>query len=132
MSYGARLAIGTVAFFCAVAFAALAPILGPISPRGAWPVYLLSSFCAVIGLACFRSASRPVTLRLIGAIIFVVYAAYVWSSRNDLNVFRAIVGFIVFGLPGAYTGITGRYPIWGKFAQAFPNSDDEAPEEIED
>lgn len=32
---------------------------------------------------------------------------------------KAIVGFLVFGLPAAYVAVFGRYPGWGRGAAAF-------------
>lgn len=113
MSFGSRIVIGGVALLCAAAF--LMTALDPSGlPAGAFPFYVLAVFCVVIAIACVFPQSHPVTLRLIGAVIFLAYAAYVSDSFNTKNFGRAFVGFLVWGIPSGYLAIMGGYPPWGR------------------
>jgi hypothetical protein len=103
----------------AAGFAALGWLYGEYFPRGPWPFYGLAAFCALIALACLASASRPVTLRVVGAVVCGAFALYVYDSDGRPNFWRALAGFGVFGLPAGYVALTGKYPRWGKAAAAF-------------
>lgn len=118
MSFGSRIAIGVVALLCAAGF--LMTALYPSSlPAGSVTCYGIAAFCMIIAIACFFPQSHPITLRLIGAMIFCTYVAYVSDSFRNQNLSRAIVGFLVWGIPSGYLAVMGKYPSWGTGAEAF-------------
>lgn len=119
MSSGARIALAIMTLFCAASFAAIGLISGDQLSAGAWPFYGISAFCVVIAVACLMPRSRPVTLRLIGSIIFLVYVCYFFDSLGDISILRAFSGFCVWGLPSGYLAIKGTYPSWGRASAAF-------------
>jgi asparagine N-glycosylation enzyme membrane subunit Stt3 len=115
MSLGSRIAVGAVALLCAAGFFMTA--LDPSGlPAGALVFYGMAGFCIVIAIACVFPQSHPVTLRLIGAIIFL---AYVSDSFHTQNLGRAFVGFLVWGIPSGYLAVMGKYPSWGKGSEGF-------------
>ncbi|CAN5899520.1 hypothetical protein BH23PLA1_BH23PLA1_41020 [soil metagenome] len=127
MSTGARVVLAVFVLICAACFAAIGMISGDLLAAGAWPFYGLAVFCVVIALACLSRSSRPVTLRLIGLVIFLAYGFYIYDSLGDLNILRAIAGLCVWGLPSGYLAIRGIYPTWGKGSAAFrTESNDQA------
>ena len=118
MSMGARAAIGIVALLSGVGFFITA--LDPSGlPAGSLVFYTMAAVCVVIAIACFFPKSHPVTLRLIGAIIFTTYVGYIIDSFQAQNLDRAVAGFIVWGLPSGYLAIMGKYPSFGNGAKAF-------------
>jgi hypothetical protein len=123
LSHGGRFAVGLVAFTCAASFFLLAATSGALLPAGPLPYYGLATFCFIISLACLVRRSRPFTLRIIGAIIFLSYLFYVYDSRGDKSLLTAIAGFCVWGLPSGYLMVKGTYPTWGKASTAFNTED---------
>lgn len=118
MSIGSRIAIGAVALLCAAGFFVTA--LDPSGlPAGAFIFYGMAAFCVVIAIACFFPQSHPITLRLIGIMIFCAYIAYVSDSFRTPNLGRAIVGFLVWGIPSGYLAVMGKYPSWGTGSEPF-------------
>ncbi|MDY7016043.1 MAG: hypothetical protein SVX43_21080 [Cyanobacteriota bacterium] len=110
MSKGSRIAIGIVALLGAVGFflTALDPSDFPAGP----PVfYGLAAVFAIVAIACFFPKSHPVSLRLIGAIIFAAYVGYIIDSFQTQDFGRAVVGFIVWGVPSGYMAISGKFPL---------------------
>ncbi|MEM9540996.1 MAG: hypothetical protein AAGA60_16025 [Cyanobacteria bacterium P01_E01_bin.42] len=128
MSRGARIAIAIAALLCSSIFlmTALDPDSGfPASPS---VFYGLAAFCVIIAIACVFPKSHPITLRIIGTMIFLAYAVYVVDSFNTDNLPRALMGFIVWGLPSGYLALMGKFPDWGAGSQAFnPKQDEEKP-----
>ena len=118
MSLGARIAIGVVALLCAFGF--LITALDPSSglPAGPLVFYGMALLFVVIAIACFFPKSHPITLRIIGTVIFIAYVLYVLDSFHNQNLGRAILGLLVWGLPSGYLAIMGKYPSWGKGAVA--------------
>ena len=90
---------------------------------------ILSLFCIVGALACLVPASRPVTLRVVGGVVFLTFLVYLIEmavdgpllsrSKSTPSLVNAIAGFSVFGLPGGYVAIKGYYPRWGRSSDAF-------------
>lgn len=118
MSLGSRIAIAVVALLSAAGFYMTA--VNPGSVRAAPIVfYGMSLFCIVIAIACLAPKSHPLTLRVIGAVIFLVFASGLYSDFQTQNWRKAMMGFIVWGLPSGYVAIVGRYPSWGKGAAGF-------------
>jgi hypothetical protein len=124
MSFGARLTLAIASGLIAIAFSAVALTIGPRLPLGSWPFYLLTVFCLSISVACLSPVSRPITLRLIGSVVFLATAAFVYSERNSNEWVGTILAFAVFGLPAGYVAVTGRYPSWGEHAAAFEGDSD--------
>jgi hypothetical protein len=126
MSRGACVFLGITTLLVGACFVLVGIISGAAFPVGAGPFYGLAALCAVIGLACLFPRSRPVTLRIVGAAMcgaYVWYAIDVWNKpirpADESNIFAAIAGLIVFGLPGAYMSVTARYPRWGRLGHVF-------------
>jgi hypothetical protein len=97
-------------------------------------LWICAGFCVLISLACFSTVAHGPAIRLIGATVFAVYAFYLFDALSRilrtpldghfhwrwLTAFEGpFEGLIVFGLPGLYVAIRGRYPLWGKAAPAF-------------
>jgi hypothetical protein len=118
MSIGSRIAIGVVSLVCAAGFWMTA--LDPSGlPAGSFVFYSMAAFCITIAIACFFPQSHPVTLRIIGAVIFFAYVAYVADSLHTQNLGRAILGFLVWGIPSGYLAVVGKYPSRGMGAAGF-------------
>ncbi len=127
MSRPARWILGAFAAFFAAVFLlsertapSRAPVLG----------YSFVGFCILIAVACFSRAWRGLTVRIIGTMVFLTYVAYLteellsapaepYPGISRPHWLNAIVGLIIFGLPGLYTAVRGDYPKWGLGAQAF-------------
>lgn len=113
MSKGARITIGIFALLGAVGFFMTA--LDPEGlPTGAAGFYAMAILFVIIAVACFFPKTHPFTLRMIGMVIFCGYAAYVYESFQTQNLPRAVMGFVVWGLPSGYLAIMGKYPSWGE------------------
>jgi hypothetical protein len=91
---------------------------------------MCAGFCVLIAVACFSSVARGPAVRVIGSAVFLLYLTYlifeirkgIWrpyEGRASEHWVNAIWGLFVFGLPGLYVALRGRYPVWGKGAQAF-------------
>jgi hypothetical protein len=122
MSAGARVTLAIACTLIAAAFAVLATFYGDVFEVGRPLLYGLAAFCALIPLACLVPQTRPVTVRLIRGAVFAVCACYVYSSYMDGGMPKALMCFIVFGLPAGYAAVMGSYPRWGKGAEAFRGS----------
>lgn len=118
MSLGARIAIGVASLLAAACFLMGAANTGAVAVD---PLlyYGLATFCGVIAIACFFPKSNPVTLRIIGIVIFSIYAHYLYSSLHTDNMPLAIKGFFIWGIPSGYLAIMGSYPTWGKGSAGF-------------
>ncbi len=119
MSTGARVVLAVFVLICAAGFVVIGLSSGDLLAAGAWPFYGLAVFCVLIALACLLPSNRPVTLRIIGSVIFLAYLVYLYDSFGDLSVLRAIGGLCVWGVPSGYLAIRGTYPTWGKGSAAF-------------
>ncbi|MEO0378611.1 MAG: hypothetical protein AAF329_29270 [Cyanobacteria bacterium P01_A01_bin.17] len=126
MSLGSRIVIAAVSFVCALMFFLTA--LDPSGlPSGALVFYGMAAVCVIIAVACLFPKSHPVTLRLIGGLILSAYVIYVFDSFQTQNFTRAVVGFLVWGLPSGYLAVTGKYPSWGKGAAGFNGAEKNTP-----
>ena len=113
MSKSSRIIIGIVALLGAVGFFITA--LEPEGlPTGVAGFYAMAALFVIIAVACFFPKTHPITLRMIGMVIFCGYVAYVYDSFQTQNFSRAIKGLIFWGLPSGYLAIMGTYPSWGK------------------
>ena len=118
MSRGSRIAIGIAALLSAAAF--LKSAFNPIGlPVGAIVFYGMALFCGIIAMACFFPKGNPVTLRIIGVVIFSSYIIYWCSSFGTQNFTRATIGFLMWGIPSGYLAVKGKYPSWGYGAAGF-------------
>jgi hypothetical protein len=137
MSRGSRSVLGCFALLFAAIFAyseQLAPSKAPLL------VYGLAAFCGLIGVACFSRTWRGPAVRIIGFTVFLAYASYLvyelvrepakpYANRSEPHWLNAIEGLVVFGLPGLYVAVRGKYPKWGKGAKAFTGETDSPPDE---
>jgi hypothetical protein len=90
---------------------------------------ILSAFSGLGAIACLVPASRPVTLRLVGGVVFLACLGYMiemllrgpvlGKSRADQSLVNSIFALVAFGLPAGYVAIRGRYPSWGRHASSF-------------
>jgi hypothetical protein len=122
MSASARVTLAIACTLIAASFAVLATFYGDELEKARLPIYGLAAFCALIPLACLVPQTRPVTVRLIGGVVFVSCAMYVYSSHQEGGMRRDLACFVVFGLPAGYAAVMGTYPPWGKGAKAFRGS----------
>jgi len=78
----------------AVCFLIVAGPAGEISPLGTWPLYVLAALFVVVALACFSAGSHPVSLRIVGGVVFVAYLAgtILFLSKGQPSGFRIVVG----------------------------------------
>ncbi len=86
---------------------------------------------AVFGLivvACFSEIGRPIAVRVIGAAVFFTYFCYLFISLDSpyysrrlgidfevkpwVVVLKALAGLLLWGVPGLYVMITGKFPWW--------------------
>lgn len=113
MSRFSRIVIGVATLLCAILFFMVA--LNPDEPfRSYGSAILLTVLCATTAVACFFPQTHSITLRIIGAAIFI----FIVVGLVD-RFFQAIIAFVVFGLPAGYLAIAGKYPPWGFGAEAF-------------
>jgi len=79
-------------------------------------------------------------VRIIGFTVFLAYVSYLifelfrepakpYANRSEPHWLNAIAGLVVFGLPGLYVAVRGRYPEWGKGAKAFDGESDSPSDE---
>ncbi|MEO0376771.1 MAG: hypothetical protein AAF329_19560 [Cyanobacteria bacterium P01_A01_bin.17] len=111
MSAGSRIIIAAIASVCAAGF-----FLTALDPNGladSYAFYGCAVFCVVVAIASLSSKSHPITLRMIGTIIFYGYLTHVGSSLTHGHLGRALIGLLVCGLPAGYLAIQGKYLRWG-------------------
>jgi hypothetical protein len=93
-------------------------------------LWICAGFCVLISIACFSTIARGPAIRVIGAVVFLSYVVYLvleirkgfwrpYEGRGSEHWVNAIWGLLVFGLPGLYVTLRGRYPVWGRGADAF-------------
>jgi hypothetical protein len=135
MSQSARITLGVAVLVLAAGFMALVPFMKDVSPQAGPGMAICGLFCGLIAVACLSRASQPVTIRLIGAIVFFLSAIYLTSQILAFRSFSEELGrakvksrpsimsslgfMVIVGLPSGYAAIKGRYPGWGKLASAF-------------
>lgn len=115
----------------ALLFAAIFVYSEQLAPSKApFLTYGLAAFCVLIAVACFSRTRRGPAVRIIGLVVFLAYVSYLvyellaeptkpYTDRSEPHWLNAIMGLIVFGLPGLYVAVRGIYPAWGKGAKAF-------------
>lgn len=133
MSFGARLSIAVI-FAVVGAGCGYAAIACPDSNarRILWPAAVL---CFVIVASCFPGRHSAVANRIVGAVVFLTYVAYliaeikegVWISSSSArpSVVRAVLGLMVWGLPAGYVMIHGHLP-YNPFASPHVDEEDAA------
>lgn len=154
MSTVPRMILGVALILIALGFFALVPLFsaaGDAFPAGT--IYFLGGMailCGLGALACFAKGSHPVTIRVLGAVIFATSLWYMASQatapaapapnqaqaadappefrfqrRGRPSFVNSLLFFGLIGLPSAYAAATGRYPAWGMGGPAFskPESD---------
>ena len=135
MSQAARIVLGVAMLGMAAGFLALVPYMKDVSPQAGPGMAVCGLFSGLIAVACLSTASQPVTIRIIGATVFVLSAWYVVSSvlayqsfwaevesartKSRPGILNSIGFLILVGLPSAYAAWKGRYPGWGSHAAAF-------------
>ncbi len=116
MSFGARLTIAIV--FMLVGAGCTYAAIDCGDRRACWVLWPSAFLCAVIVASCFPGRHSAVTNRIIGAVVFGVYLAYIvaeikdraWISwsRGTPSLLMALVGMWVWGVPGAYIMVHGH------------------------
>ena len=92
--------------------------------------YGAAAFCGLIAVACFTRTRRGPAVRIIGLTVFLAYVSYLvyelirepakpYPGMTEPHWLNAIIGLVVFGLPGLYVTVRGNYPTWGQGAKAF-------------
>jgi hypothetical protein len=129
MSHGARIFLGIALLAIALGFLAVAWFSVGTDLPIARPMIGMALFSALGAMACLVRVSQPVTIRIIGGIIFLVLlGGWVAMIRGGPVVGKgfatpspvsATVGFLLIGLPCGYAAITGRYHPRGFGAAAF-------------
>lgn len=114
MSPAARWILGIAAIFFAVM---VVPSAFDIPALWCFVVFLL-----LIAVSCFSQRARPIAVRIIGASVFILFVWYVIGEIGKPSMPRAILGLLVWGLPGGYVAVTGKYPSWGRGVAAFNGS----------
>ena len=125
MSRGARWTLGFAALF----FAAIFGFLAGNQPR-LYAGWIPVAFCVCIAIACFSQVLRGPAIRIVGLVVFLLSCWYlvselqkgIWrryEGRASEHWINAILSMVVFGLPGLYVTVRGKYPQWGKGAEAF-------------
>jgi hypothetical protein len=118
MSPWARYTIGIASFLTGCLFPLVGFALHNEVPLGIWPFLAMGALCLVVTTACFVPRTWPITLRIIGATVFLAYAGYIGFSINTPNFWQATKGFVVIGLPFGAMALFARYPRWGHGADA--------------
>jgi hypothetical protein len=128
MSRGARWTLGMFSLL----FSWIFVISNGNSPRPAIG-WILAAFCILIAIACFSGTARGPAIRVIGAVVFLLYCGYLvlemrtgfwrpYQGRGSEHWVNALWGFFVYGLPGIYVALRGFYPPWGYAAESFRGS----------
>lgn len=136
MSLGARWTLGSFALL----FAVTCLYSGLLAEQHRFASIAFAGFCTLIAAACFSSRARPASVRIVGFVIFCAYLAYFISEilfhrttppegAGHANWFNAIIGLFVFGLPGLYVSLTGRYSAWGEHSTVFARKNQQAPKD---
>lgn len=135
MSQGARIFLGVTILLLAAGFLALVPFMKAVSPQAGPGMAICGLFCGLVAVACFSKASHPLTIRLIGGVVFLVCAFYLGSEvlqflsakeglakTHDMSqpsLRNSLIFMLLVGLPSGYAALKGRYPTWGILAAAF-------------
>ncbi len=138
MSQGARILLGLSMLLLAGCFLAMVPYMKDVSPQAGPGMAICGLFCGVVAVACFSTASQPVTIRIIGGTVFLISALYIVTQlaafnsvgdelakakgagkRSRPSILNSVGFMILVGLPSGYAAWKGRYPGWGQHASAF-------------
>jgi|HubBroStandDraft_1064217.scaffolds.fasta_scaffold183136_1 hypothetical protein len=129
MSRTSRWILGSFALLFAWTFISALPYA--LKPLVLW---VCAGFCVLIALACFSTVAHGPALRVIGATVFAAYLLAAAANFADalktpfdghfhgrwfLFLEAVVEGFVIYGLPGLYVAVHGRYPRWGHAAIAF-------------
>lgn len=119
MSNGARTTLAIAAFIGALGFLLTGVFLGADLPAGSTPFYGSAAFCCVIVIACLVRCSRPVTLRIIGSVVCLIFVWNAYLGLAERDYARTVGSLMVWALPSGYLAMRGEFPRWGKAAAAF-------------
>ena len=135
MSQAARITLGVAMLLLAACFMALVPFMKDVSPQAGPGMAICGLFCGFIAVACLSTASQPVTIRIIGGTVFLLSALYILNQvlafssigeelgkgkvRSRPSILHSVGFMLLVGLPSGYAALTGRYPGWGRHAEAF-------------
>lgn len=121
MSRSTRWVLG----FFALLFAAIFVYSEQLAPsRAPLAVYIFAVFCGLMALACFAPRWSGPVVRILGFVVFLTFASNfvselfgepekTYAGNSEPHWLNAILGLIVFGLPGLYVAVRGKYPNWG-------------------
>jgi hypothetical protein len=127
MSASARWVLGLFALLFAVIFVyseRTAPSNAP------YLMYLFAAFCVFLAVACFSRNWRVPAARVIGFMILLGVTIFIveelfqdfqnhFENGIPWHWFGLIILFLIYGLPGAYVAVRGKYPKWAIGAEAF-------------
>jgi peptidoglycan/LPS O-acetylase OafA/YrhL len=128
----------------ALLFAAIFIYSEHLEPSNNSPlVYGVAAFSGLIAVACFTQKWRGLAVRVIGFTVFLAYVSYLvfelvrepakpYAGETEPHWLNAIIGLVVFGLPGLYVTARGKYPAWGNGAKAFNGEMDSPSDEDEE
>lgn len=115
MSLTARVIVGMVALAGGCFF--YIPLVGlfvaPPIPTDGWGIIGIGILWLIVAVACFFPKTWPVTLRVIGAAVFIIFACGAVASLWNPELWRTVIGFWVIGRPFGSMAVFGRYPRWG-------------------
>lgn len=92
-----------------------------------WGAAIIIVAFGLVLVACFSDVGRPVAVRIIGGAVSFTYFCFLvvslspgYSRRLGVDVegeswkmlVGAVMGFLLWGLPGLYVMITGKFPWW--------------------
>src|SRR5260370_34721592 len=122
MSAWARWSLGVAALLAGASV--LLSGIPPVPPLGAAAIIVVFG---LIVIACFSEVGRPMAVRIIGGAISFTYFCFVliaidpgYSTRLGIDFevkpwkafLGAFLGFLLWGVPGLYVMITGKFPWW--------------------
>lgn len=116
----------TIAVFCILGTIGLVVVCisSGVEPGQQRAFGVLGVFLMLIAVACFPGPGRAVAVRLLGATVFAVCVGYIFTEsrhplpaiqnyrRSEPNPINAVIAFLLFGLPGGYVALWGKFPRW--------------------
>ena len=126
MSRGSRIAIGLVSGLLGFMVFCVAMNRDPLQKPSATVLFIMSGIAFCITAACFVRSSRPVTLRVIGVVLFGIGVfSFFKFSIGDPEELLFRVGLVA---GGGWLAVIGKYPWFGAWGCAFESIRESQPE----